>query len=138
MCMCACVFAHARMCWGKAVISLGTLQLLQCRHESSLALDIFRLEMLWAWFFMVDGSLFFSPGRNCRPLERNQVCSYFSSIVKLYSSIKTKNGDLSYRINYLCDMTISNRLLKHHIGTIVGYFKMLGDIQIFHIWLCNS
>lgn len=136
--MCACMFAHERLCWGEAVISLGGLQLCKCRHESSLALDIFRLEEKCyghgsSWQMV----LFFSPGRNCRLLERNQVCSYFN-IAKLYSSIKTKNGDLSYRINYLCDMTGSNWLLKHHIGTIVGYFKMVGDIQIFHIWLCNS
>lgn len=133
--MCACVFAHARMCWGKAVISLGALQLLQCRHESSLALDIFRLEMLWAWQMVL---YFFPLGEIAGHWKGIKFVATSPAQSNFIVQLKPKNGDLSHRINYLCDMTISNRLLKHHIGTIVGYFKMLGDIQIFHIWLCNS
>lgn len=83
---------------GRGCDLVGSSAAFRCRHGSFLALDIFRLKEkcsfeLWPGFCMVDGS--FSSGRNCRPMDRNQACSYFSNIVKLCSSIlpvKPKKG----------------------------------------------
>lgn len=72
---------HACMCWGDGMGCevVGSSAAFQRGMRSFLAVGIMNMEekcgfKLWPWFFLVGGSV--SSERNCRPLERNQACSY--------------------------------------------------------------
>lgn len=136
---CVCVHVLGR----KAVRWLGALQPFQHRHGSFLALAIFSLDKkcgfkLWPCLFLLDGS--FSSGGNYRPLERNQAFSHCSDLIRFCSSIiliKPNERAHSYRLKVSVIWLAQVNYLSI-TETIVGYLRTVGDIQIFHIWLCNS
>lgn len=93
---------------------------------------------LWLWFFLVESPI--SSGRTyghwkgIRLVATAMIWSH--SAIQLLQPNQT-NGTSLIEERSLCGMTGPTQLPKYHMETVVGYFKRVGNIQIFHIWLCN-